>query len=59
MTDIHLDQLLDELRLGTIKQYYGSFSLEAIKTNKTMVDYLKALVQDLDYFDNFLEMSIF
>jgi DNA replication protein DnaC len=46
MTDSHLDHLLDELRLGTIKRYYDSFSLEAIKTNKTMVDYLKALAQE-------------
>ena len=46
MTDNHLDHLLDELRLGTIKRHYDSFSLEAIKTNKTMVDYLKALAQE-------------
>ena len=46
MTDRHLDQLLDVLRLGTMKRYYDSFSLEAMKTNKTMIDYLKALAQE-------------
>ena len=46
MTDNHLDHLLDALRLGTIKRHYDSFSLEAIKTNKTMVDFLKALAQE-------------
>jgi DNA replication protein DnaC len=46
MPNTSLNHLLDELRLGTIKQNYTPFSEEAIKTNKTMIEYLKALVQE-------------
>ena len=46
MSNTSLNHLLDELRLGIIKQNYAPFSEEAIKTNKTMIEYLKALVQE-------------
>ena len=42
----HLDQLLDELKLTTVKKNYRSFSKEAISFNESMVMYLTRLMEE-------------
>jgi len=46
MPEASLDYLLDELKLTAVKRFYMPFSKEASKTNKTMVEFLKALIQE-------------
>lgn len=46
MSDASLNLLLDELRLISVKQNYVSFERESVKTNKTMTEFLKALIQE-------------
>ena len=46
MTNAVLDLLIDDLKLTTFKKNYKSFAKEAVKTNKTMVEFLHALLQE-------------